>query len=162
MQCGDHSLSISRSGISIGKIAYGFRLPQKRPFWLSTFECCILSSCLNFTLIVNSYKEFGNSHWWELIEIFVPKFGIWFSSLFPKWELIPTGIPTGRNWLKSLFWDLVLQLLPKVGIYSHRNSRWWELVHRTDSITENWWQDSFHHYQLANLLCPIRCCPFTD
>ena len=53
-----------------------------------------------------SYKEFGHSHWWELIEIFVPKFGIWFSSLFPKWELIPTGIPTGRNWLKSLFPNL--------------------------------------------------------
>ena len=32
-----------------------------------------------------SYKEFGHSHWWELIEIFVPKFGNWFSSLFPKW-----------------------------------------------------------------------------
>ena len=43
-----------------------------------------------------SYKEFGHSHWWELIEIFVPKFGLWFSSLFPKWELIPLGIPTGR------------------------------------------------------------------
>ena len=35
-----------------------------------------------------------NSHWWELIEIFNPKFGILFFSLFPEWELIPTGIPT--------------------------------------------------------------------
>ena len=53
-----------------------------------------------------SYKEFGHSHWWELIEIFVPKFGIWFSSLFPEWELIPTGIPTGGNWLKYLIPNL--------------------------------------------------------
>ena len=58
----------------------------------------------------DSYKEFGHSHWWELIEIFVPKFGIWFSSLFPEWELIPTGIPTGGNWLKYL--------IPNLGFYS--------------------------------------------
>ena len=28
---------------------------------------------------------------------FVPKCGIWFSSLLPKWELILTGISPGRN-----------------------------------------------------------------
>ena len=27
-------------------------------------------------IIRASYKEFGHSHWWELIEIFDPKFGI--------------------------------------------------------------------------------------
>ena len=53
-----------------------------------------------------SYKEFGHSHWWELIEIFVPKFGIWFSSLFPKWEFIPTEIPAGGNWFTEQFLSL--------------------------------------------------------
>ena len=78
-----------------------------------------------------SYKEFGHSHWWELIEIFVTKFGIWLSSLFPKWELIPPGIPTGRILLKSLF--------PNLGFgspaYSQRNQSFsltfkqdWELI----------------------------------
>ena len=49
-------------------------------------------------------RNFGIPTGGELIEIFVPKFGNWFSSLFPKWELIPTEIPIA-HWDKTqLYW----------------------------------------------------------
>ena len=95
-----------------------------------------------------SYKEFGHSHWWELIEIFVPKFGIWFSSLFPKWELIPTGIPTGRNWLKYLNqsfsltfkqdWELIEFNFPTLGIGWNFCSHFWELIQKKNPTSGNW------------------------
>ena len=84
--------------LGIGSLAYsqsGNWFSQELPLVGIDWNICSKIWDLILQLIprvgIDSHR---NSHWWELIEIFNPKFGILFFSLFPEWELIPTGIPT--------------------------------------------------------------------
>ena len=85
----------------------------------------------------------------------------WFSSLFPKWELIPTWIPTGRIWLKSLF--------PNLGfgspVYSQSGNWfplegidwniWISLFLWHSSKTGNWLNLIHPHWELIENFVPI-------